>query len=253
MSDNNKSKRMTNKVALVTGGSQRIGAQIVRTLHAAGYTVVLHYCASKQSAEILAAELNNLRDNSARCFAANLNNIDSINTLANFIIDQFGRIDVLVNNASRFYPTPIGTITAENWDDLINSNVKGAFFLSQALAKNLKKNTGCIINIVDIYAEKPLQKHPVYSIAKAALAMMTRTLAKELAPEIRVNGISPGAIIWPKQSMSDEQQSDILNRIPLKRTGSSVDIANSVLFLAQDNSYITGQILAVDGGRSLNI
>ncbi len=243
---------MTNKVALVTGGAQRIGAQIVRTLHKAGYDITLHYCSSEEPAEELASELNKLRDDSVKCFAADLNNIDSINTLAHYVTEQFGRIDVLVNNASRFYPTPIGSITEDNWDDLINSNVKGSLFLSQMLAENLKKNKGCIINIVDIHAEKPLKDHPVYSIAKAALAMMTKSLAKELGPEIRVNGISPGAILWPEQTMTEQQQQAILNRIPLVCTGQPEDIANTVLFLANDAPYITGQILAVDGGRTLN-
>ena len=243
---------MTNRVALVTGGAQRIGAQIVRTLHEAGFDIVLHYCESEAPAEALAEELNTLRNDSAKCFAADLNNADSINTLSHYVIEQFGRIDLLVNNASRFYPTPVGNITDDNWDDLINSNVKGALFLCQSLTEQLGQHHGSIINIIDIHADRPLKNHTLYSIAKAALAMMTKSLAKELGPKIRVNGVSPGAILWPENEISEKQQQEILDRIALRKTGLPEDIANTVLFLATSAPYITGQIIAVDGGRSLN-
>lgn len=242
-----------NKVLVITGGAKRIGAQICRTFHAKGFDIALHYRNSKDAAQALADELNQSRENSVRLFQADLNNTDSIIAMAKNIETQFCNIDVLINNASSFYPTAMGSITIDTWDDLFNSNVKGAFFLSQALIPKLKEQQGSIINIVDIHSEKPLKEHPVYNMAKAALNMMTKTLAKELGPEIRVNGVSPGAILWPEHESDDTQkQQSILERIPLKKAGQPQDIANAALFLAEQD-YISGQIINIDGGRSLNM
>jgi pteridine reductase len=245
-----------NPVAIVTGGAQRIGSAICRTLHAHDYNVVIHYRNSKQAADDLCHHLNFARSNSAIALTADLNQVHSINTLIEQALQQWGQVDALINNASSFYPTPVSQATEDQWDDLFNSNVKGAFFLSQAAAPQLQKTQGTIINIVDIHAQKPLKGHSIYSMAKAALAMMTQSLAKELAP-IRVNGISPGAILWPeldgKEGLNQQQKSDILEKIPLAKPGTAEDIANTVLFLLQGSPYITGQIISVDGGRSLSM
>ena len=247
---------MTNadtKVALVTGGAQRIGAQLCRALHEAGYDIALHYRSSADAAGALAAELNGLRDGSVTCFQAALGDRSAGEELAAEVIDRFGRVDLLVNNASSFYPTPIGSVGEEDWDTIIGSNLKGPFFLSQALADNLKKNRGNIINMIDIHGERPLADHSLYSTAKAGLAMLTRSLARELAPAVRVNGISPGVILWPKSDdpEDDERRQRQLERVPLGSKGDPQDIAEAVLFLAERAPYITGQIIAVDGGRSL--
>mgnify|MGYP000120819272 CR=1 FL=1 len=247
----------TEKVALITGAAQRIGACIATALHNSGYRILIHYRGSAQAAQQLAKKLNQQRADSAHCIQANLDELASINSMAQQAIQQWGRIDTLINNASRFYPTPIGTATDDDWNALLNSNVKGAFFLSQALADELKKNTGSICNIIDIHAQKPLKNHTIYCIAKAGLAAMTQSLAKELAPAVRVNGVSPGAILWPEaqgqDSLSAEQKSTIIERIPLQRSGEAEDIARTVLFLTTQAPYISGQILSVDGGRSLSM
>ena len=241
------------KVALVTGGAQRIGAQLCRTLHEAGYRIALHYRSSADAAGALAAELNGLRGESVTCFQAALGGRSAGEELAAEVIDRFGRVDLLVNNASTFYPTPIGSVGEEDWDTIIGSNLKGPFFLSQALAENLKKNRGNIINMIDIHGERPLADHSLYSTAKAGLAMLTRSLARELAPAVRVNGVSPGVILWPKSDdpEDDERRQRQLERVPLGSKGDPQDIAEAVLFLAERAPYITGQIIAVDGGRSL--
>lgn len=242
------------KVALVTGSSHRIGAQIATTLHDAGFNVVLHYRASKTGAAQLAERFNQARPNSAALIQGELSDVSEIEAIANQALSIWGRLDALINNASSFYPTPIGEARIGDWDNLMNSNAKGPFFLSQALSSELKKNSGNIINIVDIYSEKPLAEHTVYCMAKAALNMMTKSLAKELAP-VRVNGVSPGAILWPETDgdMSEPAKQAILDKVPLANTGQPSDIANTVKFLICDAPYISGQIIAVDGGRSTNI
>lgn len=241
-------------VALVTGSAQRIGAVIIHTLHNAGYNTVIHYRHSRKEAEALAAELNMRRENSAVCIAADLSDIDAINRLAENAVSAWGRLDALVNSASSFYPTPVGTATEHQWNELVDSNMKAPFFLTQALAPALEENCGAVINIADIYAEKPLAKHTVYCMAKAGNVMLTQSLARELAPHVRVNGVAPGAILWPEQGGATEQssQQELLQKIPQGRTGLPQDIADTVLFLLRDAPYITGQIIKVDGGRSIN-
>ena len=237
-------------VALVTGSAKRLGRQIVLTLHQAGYRVIIHYNQSETDANSLAAKLNQQRPNSAEVLQANLLDNQDITQLAGQAQACFNRLNVLVNNASSFYPTPLDTATVEHWDDLFGSNVKAPYFLSKALAPALAAQNGCIINMVDIHAQQPLQDHSIYCMAKAALLMMTKSLARELAPTIRVNGIAPGAILWPSQQLAEADKAAILQQIPLQRTGTPEDIANTVLFLLQ-SPYISGQIIAVDGGRSL--
>ncbi|HNE27117.1 MAG TPA: pteridine reductase [Pseudomonadales bacterium] len=243
----------THPVALITGGAQRIGAALAEYLHAAGYNLVIHYRHSRQPAEALVKKLNQHRANSAVCFAADLQDIAALQQLAEQALAQWKRLDALINNASAFSPTPIGSATEQDWDQLIASNMKAPFFLAQALAPTLKKYAGCIINMADIYAEKPLAQHTIYCMAKAGNVMLTKSLAVELAPAVRVNGIAPGAILWPSATDDSHalQQEKILARIPLQRTGSTSDIVRTVLFLLRDAPYITGQIFNVDGGRSL--
>lgn len=237
------------KTALITGGAQRIGAQIAQTLHNNGYNIIIHYRHSKQAAKALAQKLNTQRDNSASIIQAELSNLDDIKTLSHSI----EQLDVLVNNASVFYPTPIEEATTDTWNNIMNTNVMAPFFLSQSLVSALNKTSGCIINVVDIHAQRPLKNHAIYNISKAGIAMMTKTLAKELAPNIRVCGVSPGSILWPENeaSLTDEQKNKMLNKIALGKQGDATDIANTVLFLA-NSPYITGQIINVDGGRTLN-
>jgi len=243
---------MEGKVALVTGAAHRVGAKIVRQFHQMGANVVLHYRNSYKPAKAIADELNARRENSVMLISADLHDEQSYATMIDDIIFRFNHLDVLVNNASSFYPTPVGNVTMTQWDDLMVSNVKAPFFLSQAAAPHLSKRHGCIINIVDIHADRPLKGHPVYCMAKAGLVMMTKSLAKELGPNIRVNAVAPGAILWP-EGMEAEMKDDIVSRTALKRIGDPEDIAKTVLFLAHDASYMTGQILSVDGGRSLNL
>ncbi len=245
---------MTNPVLLITGAALRLGAATVCTFHQAGFDIALHYRSSHAAADELATELNLQRANSCHTIQADLDDLSAINLLAKTVEQKFDRLDVLINNASSFYPTPVGTVTEENWNDLISSNMKAPFFLAQACAPMLTKQQGCIINIVDIHSERALKEHPVYCMAKAGLNMMTKSLATELAPAVRVNGISPGAILWPGKNNSpaldQEAQQNIMNKVPLNRTGEPNDIANTALFLATKAPYISGQIIAVDGGRS---
>ncbi len=238
------------KVVLVTGAARRIGAAIVTRLQQNGARVAIHYRGSAGEAEALATELNASRENSAATFQADLLDTAALPDLVQRVVDWGGRLDVLVNNASTFYPTPMGEVTEEHWTDLVGSNFKAPLFMSQAALPHLRKTEGAIINIVDIHAQRPLRNHPVYGPAKAALAMLTRALAKDLAPEIRVNGVSPGAILWPEDGMSDAAQQTILRQVPLGRPGEPADIAGCVLYLVRDATYVTGQIIAVDGGRS---
>ena len=237
------------KTALVTGGAHRIGQQICRTLHEANFTIIIHYNTSSIDAENLANEFNLIRANSARTIQAELSNIKDIKQLCQTIES----LDLLVNNASVFYPTPINSLTLSDYQTTMNTNLMGPLFLSSTLSKKLSENQGSIVNIVDIHGDRPLKNHTIYNISKAAIAMMTKTLAKELAPNIRVNGVSPGSILWPENEaeLSHDQKQSMLNKIALNKQGAATDIANTVLFLAQSD-YITGQIIAVDGGRSLN-
>jgi len=239
------------KVVLVTGAARRIGAAIVTCLHANGARVAIHYRGSADDAEALAATLNDVRPDSARAFQADLLDLGDIPKLVSAVVDWGGQLDGLVNNASTFYPTPVGEITEENWTDLVGSNFKAPLFLSQEVVPHLRDAGGAIVNIVDIHAQRPLRDHTVYGPAKAALAMLTRSLAKDLAPEVRVNGVSPGAILWPEDGMTDAVQDTILRQVPLQRAGNPEDIAGCVLYLLRDASYVTGQIIAVDGGRSV--
>ncbi len=242
---------LNNQWVLVTGGGKRIGATIVRTLHEAGANVAIHYRSSATEADALSAALNANRENSSITLQADLNDLGAIDAMAAALVESCGRLDGLVNNASSFYPTPLGSITPADWDDLIGSNLKAPLFLSQALLPQLRASHGSIINLVDIHAERPLRDHVVYGPAKAGLAMLTRSLARDLGPDVRVNGVSPGAILWPDDDMSDKAKASIVKQVPLKRSGEPADIARTVLFLLRDAPYITGQIIAVDGGRSI--
>lgn len=249
---------MTNKpntqhpVALITGGARRIGANIARTLHFHNYNIVIHYHHSHTDATALVKELNQLRENSAVLLRADLLNTAQLPELIQSAAQTWQRLDALINNASSFYPTPIGEVTEVHWGDLLGSNLKAPFFLVQAATPFLRLQHGSIINITDIHAIRPMRNHAVYSIAKAGLEMLTKSLAIELAPEIRVNGVAPGANIWPEgqNEIAAEKQAKMREKIPLRRTGTPQDIADAVIFLLQQ-SYITGQIIAVDGGKSV--
>ena len=245
------SSSLDNKVVLVSGAARRIGAAIVTRLHAEGARVAIHYRGSADEADALCSDLNAGRADSAQTFRGNLLDTDYRPQLVADVVAWGGGLDVLVNNASTFYPTPVGTITESHWDDLVGSNFKAPLFLSQAAAPHLRAARGAIVNIVDIHGQRPLRDHPVYGPAKAALAMLTRALAKDLAPEVRVNGVSPGAILWPEDGMTETAQASILKEVPLGRPGEPGDIAACVLYLLRDAPYVTGQIIAVDGGRSI--
>lgn len=242
---------LSGRTALVTGAAKRVGAAIVRGLHGEGANVAIHYRRSAADAERLRDELNHIRAGSAVMLQADLIDADQSAPLIERTVARFGGLDVLVNNASSFYATPVGTITPEQWDDLVGSNLKAPLFLSQAAAPHLRKSAGLIINMVDIHGQRPLSRHPVYSSAKAGLAMLTRSLARELSPEVRVNGIAPGPILWPENGVEKALQEEIISKTLLKRSGSPQDIVRTVLFFAKDAPYVTGQILAVDGGRSV--
>jgi pteridine reductase len=239
------------KWALITGAGKRIGASIARTLHEAGASIAIHYRGSEGPAEKLASELNSIRADSALTVKADLCDTGNLGAVLSNIIDQTGRLDILINNASSFYPTPLGSITEQQWQDLVGTNLKAPLFLSQAAEPYLRDSGGVIINIVDIHAARPLRHHAVYGLAKAGLAMLTRSLARDLAPLIRVNGVSPGAILWPEDDMPDSVKDNIIGQVPMKRAGEPGDIANCVLYLVRDAEYVTGQIIAVDGGRSI--
>ena len=241
------------ETVLITGAAARIGAEIARTLHSAGMNIVIHYRASADSASALAESLNKLRHNSAITLQTDLLQTSRLQPLVEQAADHWGKLDVLINNASSFYPTPIGEITEAHWDDLMGSNLKAPVFLSQAATPYLRQTQGCIVNIVDIHGFRPMKEHPVYCAAKAGLAMLTQSLAKELGPDIRVNGVAPGAIMWPSSELDTNIQASILERTALKRQGEPQDIARTVKFLVMDAGYITGQVIPVDGGRSLNI
>lgn len=240
-------------VALITGGARRIGATISQWLHHHQYRVVIHYRHSAAEAQRLVDHLNGLRPASAALVQADLHRDDAIAPLVESALSSFGRVDALINNASSFYPTPIGEATSAQWDELMNSNAKAPFFLSQALVPELRQRRGCIINIADIHGSQPLAEHTLYCMAKAANVMLTQSLARELAPYVRVNSVAPGAILWPEQAaeLDTSGKQNILARIPLARLGTPANIAQAVYMLLQ-NDYITGQVLPVDGGRSLD-
>jgi len=251
MNDSMPEQSLNDKVILVTGAARRIGAAIVTCLHENGARVAIHYRGSADQAESLASHLNGIRAHSAVAVQSDLLDVDSLPLLIATVVDWGGRLDGLVNNASSFYPTPVGSIDEKQWDELVGSNLKAPLFLSQAAAIHLRDSNGAIVNIVDIHAERPLRDHSVYGSAKAGLAMLTRSLARDLAPDVRVNAVAPGAILWPENDMTESIQQSILDQIPLKRAGSPEDIAGCVLYLLRDATYVTGQIIPVDGGRSI--
>lgn len=242
---------LSGKVALVTGAAHRIGARIACSLHAQGMDMILHYRGSEAAARALAAELALSRPDSVLLHRADLNRCHEFPGLIERTRAFRGRLDVLVNNASGFYPTPFDDAGEEQWEDLMGSNLKGPFFLTKATAPLLRAASGCVVNLVDIHAERPLKGYPIYSIAKAGNAMMVKALARELGPQVRVNGIAPGAILWPEQKPDEGVKQEILARTALKRTGTPMDIARALIFLVRDADYITGQIITVDGGRTL--
>jgi pteridine reductase len=242
------------RIVLITGGAKRVGAAICRRLHAAGASVMLHYRRSAGEARLLQAELNHLRADSVALIQADLLDLNKLPAIVDRTLQTFGRLDALVNNASSFFPTPIGEITPQAWDDLIGTNLRAPLFLAQAAAPALRKTQGAIVNIVDIHAERPLKNFVVYSVAKAGLVAVTRSLARELAPEVRVNAIAPGPILWPDNASFDElSRQRIVSHTPLKREGEPDEIAKAVRFLLTDATYTTGATINVDGGRHIAI
>jgi len=245
MSNNNQSP-----VVLITGAARRIGAVIARIFHSNGYQVVIHYNNSAAAADKLCEELNAQRDNSALLVQADLNDMAGLQKIAD-LVSSIGRLDVLINNASSFYPTPLENCDDQQWNDLMNSNLKGPFFIAQKLAPLLIESQGSMVNISDMHARQALQSHPIYTIAKAGNIAMTKSLSKELGPNVRVNSVAPGAILWPEHESDDEvKQNSVLSKVPMGRLGTEQDIAQTVYFLAVEATYMTGQTLAVDGGSS---
>jgi len=240
-------------VALITGASRRVGAVVARTLHAAGYDLALHYRHSSDEADALAKDLEQQRPNSTLLLQADLANLAALPGLIEKLLAHFGRLDALINNASAFYATPLDSATPTQWNELFASNAQAPFFLTQAAIPALREARGGIVNMLDIYAERPLAGYTLYCMAKASLAAMTRSLALELGPDIRVNGIAPGAVLWPAEGKSDEEQNELLSRTPLKRAGTPEDVASAILWLLRDAHYTTGQVVHVDGGRTLSI
>lgn len=237
--------------ALITGAARRIGATIARSLHAQGASVGIHYRGSAHDAEQLVEELNAERADSALAIQADLLEPSAPQALVDAVVGHGGRLDILVNNASSFYPTALGSITQEQWQDLIGTNLKAPLFLCQAALPHLRASHGIIVNLADIHALRPLRNHPLYVAAKAGLIALTRALARDLAPEIRVNAVAPGAVLWPDEGLPEQTQQVILRQVPLKRPGEPADVAACVLFLVRDAPYVTGQVIAVDGGRSV--
>lgn len=245
---------LRDKVALVTGGAHRIGAALARTLHAEGMRLVIHYHSSEAAARALQAELHKVRPQSVMLVRGDLGaGAPLARNLVFETVEAFGRLDVLINNASQFYPTELGQATESQWDDLIGVNLKAPFFLAQAAAAHLKKQNGCVLNIADVYGDRPLAGYPIYSVAKAGLIMLTKSLARELGPEVRANAIAPGVILWPQSGLDDMSKQRIISRTPLKRAGDPDDIARAALFLIRDAGYVSGQVLAIDGGRCVVI
>jgi pteridine reductase len=239
------------RVALITGGARRLGAAIARRLHAAGATVAIHYRSSATEAAALVAELQSTRVASAAAFAGDLLDTDALRAIVDDVHRRFGRLDVLVNNASSFYATPLGSITPEQFDDLVGTNLKAPLLLAQAAAPALRRSRGLILNLADIHGQRPLRDHAVYSAAKAGLIMLTRSLARELGPEVRVNAIAPGPVLWPEHGLPEDLQAEIVGKTALGRSGSPEDVASAAYFFAAEAPYVTGQVLAVDGGRSI--
>ena len=242
---------LAGKTAIVTGAARRLGASIARMLHAHGANVVLHYRSSEEAAAALEEELATVRAGSVRRYECDLLQVAELPGLVEAAAESFGGLDLLVNNASTFYPTPVGDITEIDWEDLLGTNLKAPLFLAQAAAPLLRSAQGLIINLVDIHGLKPLRRHPVYSVAKAGLVMLTKALARELGPEVRVNAVAPGPVLWPEDGLEPALQEEIIARTTLKRRGSAEDVARACLFFATEAPYVTGQILAVDGGRSI--
>jgi pteridine reductase len=244
---------LTGKTALISGGARRVGAEIARTLHGHGMNLVIHYRASKDDAHTLKTELEKHRAHSVALVQGDLLDTARLPGVVEEAAAAFGRLDALVNNASSFYPTPVGEATEHQWNDLIGTNLKAPFFLAQAAWPHLRKTHGCIVNIADIHGERPIKRYPIYSAAKAGLVMLTKSLARELAPEVRVNAIAPGTIMWPEgeAEVDEAQKQEMLARIPLRRSGSPDDIARTALFLIRDATYVNGQVIAVCGGRTV--
>ncbi len=241
---------MTRKTVFITGAGLRLGAAIARDLHAAGMDVIIHYHTSEEPARELADSLNRQRGDSAFTLGADLMKVQEFDTLADEVMACTGRLDALVNNASQFYATPVGETTPEHWDDIVGTNLKVPFFLSQSCAPYLRRSGGCIVNLTDIHGVRPLKAFPVYSAAKAGLIMLTQSLARELAPEIRVNGVAPGPILWP-EGMSEKAKQTIIDRVSLGRQGTTAEVSECVRFLINEAGYITGQTINIDGGRTL--
>jgi pteridine reductase len=246
---------LNNKTVLITGGAKRVGAAICRELHANGANLMIHYNTSTADARALQAELNLQRANSVAIIQGDLLNIAIMPNLVAETVNQFGRLDVLINNASSYYSTEIGHITEDNWQDLVGSNLKAPMFLAQAAASELRKHHGCIVNITDMHIERPKKGYVVYSVAKAGLVTLTKSLAHELSPEVRVNAVAPGPVQWPENNPQFDEvyRQRVINQTLLKRVGEGADIAKAVKFLVADAPFITGHVLAVDGGRSLNL
>ena len=244
-----------NKVVLITGGAKRVGAAICRSLHAEGYTMMIHYKSSFHEAQALQAELNLHRADSAAIVHGDLLDIENIPKLISATISQYGRLDVLINNASTYYASELGDIDESKWHDLMGSNLKAPLFLSQAAATELRKNHGCIVNITDMHVERPKKGYIIYSVAKAGLVTLTKSLAHELSPEVRVNAVAPGPVQWPDSNPQFDEvyRQRVINQTLLKRVGEAEDVAKAVKFLIADAPFITGHVLAVDGGRSINL
>jgi pteridine reductase len=248
------SQPLQGKVVLITGGAKRVGAATSRRLHAAGARLMLHYRSARADAQALAESLNDIRADSAATVQADLLNAGALPELVKSTVAKFGALDILINNASSFYATPVGQIGIADWEDLVGTNLKAPLFLSQAAAPHLKKAGGCIVNITDIHADRPLKSYVVYSLAKAGLVGLTKSLARELGPEVRVNGVAPGPVLWPEDGSFDEvARQRVIAHTLLRRAGEPDDIARTVYFLVAEAPYITGQIIAVDGGRSVNL
>jgi pteridine reductase len=239
------------KTVLITGAARRVGAEIARVLHAAGANLVLHYRSSAGEAAALAQELNALRDGSAVAAECDLLDVTQFPALIAQAVSSFGGLDVLINNASTFYPTPVGDITEIDWDDLLGTNLKAPLFLAQAANAALRESAGLVLNVSDIHGLRPLRRYPVYSIAKAGLIMLTKSLAREMGPHVRVNAVAPGPVMWPADGLDEALQQKIISRTALKRAGSAQEVARACLYFVSDAPYVTGQVLAVDGGRSI--
>jgi len=242
---------LSGRTVLVTGAARRVGAEIARVLHAAGANLLLHYRSSAEDAAALAAQLNAARPGSAALAECDLLDLTQLPGLVAQATRTFGGLDVLINNASTFYPTPVGDITVMDWDDLVGTNLRAPLFLAQAAQAALRERAGLILNIADIHGMRPLRRYPVYSVAKAGLIMLTRALARELGPHVRVNAVAPGPVMWPADGLDKELQAKIIRRTALRRAGSAAEVAHACLYFASDAPYVTGQVLAVDGGRSI--